>query len=468
MREEGGFGIITVMMGAVVLGIFALVYTQQMQNRANISLIGDLMSFREQVITYYGSVLANRSSWECTVRDNSALELYLAGGTAYSGSGPLNVRDYTGDCQEGFVGAGTAQLLIPTTGLQLKLMNYSDLPVYPPAPPLPCDNTSTEHFCLKAEWEGLDSSLGSNMRGVEVTLTLIANRKNIKNDLDVSFELADKEYALYMNRTVATDCSDGRVTGYFPGTTTGTVPSSTTAPHMTGTGVNAYAGDTAVVDFDAVTGLVACSGRGPLIIPPCYNISDISVIGVIKTNPFLSGTGMPGYRGFQSDHGFKDIVGNNSLRCDGAGSAYSGYGGVSLQPKAVFKGKCPETGGEGTTAIAYFDEHTGISHCSHPNILVEKTSGANATQVCDGTDQYGVVKIRQSDEAGGVVGTFQCSTDYWSSNPNKGGVEPVKCGAGKAIGGFNNDGSISHCVQPMPGRPGPPGFPGIQGPPASC
>ena len=455
MREEGGFGIITVMMGAVVLGIFALVYTQQIQNRANISLIGDLMSFREQVVTYYSSIVSNRNTWECTIRANSALELYLAGGNAYAGSGMLDVHDHTGDCQEGFIGAGTSKLLIPSTGLQLKLTDYNDIPVYPPpVSPPPCDDTSTEHFCLEVEWEGLDASLGGNKRAVEVTLKLTANRKNIKNDLDVSFDLQDKEYAIYMNRTVATDCSDGRVTGYFPGTASGMVPSIDTAPHMTGTGVNAYAGDAAVVDFDAVTGLVACSSRGPLIIPPCYDMSDTSTINGVRVNPFLSDSGMPGYRGYLgSAHGFKNIADNNTLRCDGLGS----------EAKVSIKGRCPETKGGGTTAIAYFDPSTGISHCSHPNILVEKTSGAPAAQICNVTNRYGVVQIRGSSEA--VVGTFRCSTDYWS-NPNKGGVESEgPCVGNTAISGFDNVGGIVGCVRPLPGLRGPRGARGEQGDP---
>ena len=85
------------MVGAVVLGIFAMVYTQQMQNRANVSLIGDLMSFREQVITYYGSVMSNRSTWECTIRRNSTLQTYLSGGdpTASRPGGSLDIYDYT-------------------------------------------------------------------------------------------------------------------------------------------------------------------------------------------------------------------------------------------------------------------------------------------------------------------------------------------------------------------------------------
>ena len=45
MDSKRGFGIVTVMIGAVMLGIFALVFTQRMQNRANVSLIADLMAF---------------------------------------------------------------------------------------------------------------------------------------------------------------------------------------------------------------------------------------------------------------------------------------------------------------------------------------------------------------------------------------------------------------------------------------
>ena len=250
---------------------------------------------------------------------------------------------------------------------------------------------------------------------------------------------------------------------------------------MTGTGVNAYMGDAAVVDFDPITGLVACSSRGPLIVPPCYNVSDTSTIGGIKTNPFLSGVGAPGYRGFRSNHGFGGLLAgiggvDLKLRCDGAGSSYSGYGGAFLTPHTVFKGKCPETGGNGTTAIAFFDPHTGISHCSHPNILVEKVNEGTTALNCSETNHYGVVKIRQRNEDGQLVGTFQCSSARPGWPSNKGGVEPQNssypCTGAQAIRGFSNSGAVSNCVDAPQGRkgiPGPRGLRGIQGDPGpSC
>lgn len=134
MDDKGGFGIVTVMVGAVVLGIFALVYTQQMQNRANISLIADLMAFREQVMTYYSSLIANRASWECTVRGNEPLQRYLATGTAYArdplphpppptptplpldANRALTVYDGDGNCQEKFAGGGAELYVFQTAG----------------------------------------------------------------------------------------------------------------------------------------------------------------------------------------------------------------------------------------------------------------------------------------------------------------------------------------------------------------
>ena len=469
MRGERGFGIVTVMVGAVVLGIFAMVYTQQMQNRANISLIGDLMAFREQVITYYGSVVANRSTWECTRFNNTTLGTYLAGGVHPPSSrprGPLDIYDYTGDCQEGFIGASTATLLVPSgNGLGLELQDHNDLPIAA----VTCDS-DIHHFCLKVEWEALDPDLGDDKRAVEVKLTLVANRKAIKNDLDVSFKLADKEYAIYMNRTVATDCSDGRVTGYFPGRAPGPVPHPATAPHMTGTGVNAYAGDTAVVNFDSITGLVECSPLGPLVVPPCYDMSDTSTIGGIKTNPFISRTGMPGYRGFLSSKGFAGIMGDANvasrrLQCDGLGDCCPGS--ATPPARVAIKGRCPETAGSGTTAIAYFDPQTGISQCSNPNILVEEVVETETAKNCDDTNRYGVVKIRGSDEAGGTVGTFQCSTDYWPGE-NKGGVEPINdnypCSVDQAINKFDSDGSVSKCAEGDGLQTdAPAGFPGARG-----
>ena len=142
MRKEGGFGIVTVMIGATVLGIFALVYTQKMQNRANVSLISDLMSFREQVITYYSSVVANRGTWECTVQNNADLRHYLAksfeawptgdkrrlAGEPPQKDGDLSIYNYSGACQEKF-GAAAGTLIIPAGGFGLEASGSEQSPL---------------------------------------------------------------------------------------------------------------------------------------------------------------------------------------------------------------------------------------------------------------------------------------------------------------------------------------------------
>lgn len=314
-------------------------------------------------------------------------------------------------------------------------------------------------------------------RGVEVKLRLEANRKAIKNDLDVSFELANKEHSFYINRTVATDCSDGRVTGFFPGRTTGSARIwdgsgylGSTAPGPVGTGVNSYMGDAAVVNFDTVTGLVQCHGR-PLVIPPCYDMSDYSYIddyGTLRrrpqdmVNPFVSGTGAPGYRGFESNHGFFGMQrGIYHIACDGSANSAHGVD-RSGRAREGIKGKCPETPGSGTTAIAYFDPYTGISQCSHPNILVEKTDTQTAAQICDGRNWFGVVKVFGS----GLVGTFQCSTSHPSTS-GKVGVQPYYsgylCASTHAITGFNNIGVVAGCDTKSAGTHGFPGPKGQKG-----
>ena len=516
MREEDGFGLVTVMIGAVVLGIFALVYTQQMQNRANVSLIGDLMAFREQVMTYYSSVVGNRSTWECTIQDNSDLKFYLATGhkdTTYSDPSldagkrgsyeALKIKDYDGDCQEGFGGID-GDVIVPAGGLGLELdKDHSDLPVDPYRD---CDDSASgTHFCLEVGWKRLDPDQ-STQRAVEVRLILKANRKAIKDKFNVSFDLADKKRYLYFNRTVATDCSDGRITGYFPGTARGTARPfnsftgiADASPHTTSKGVPAYAGDAAVVKLDSITGMVACSSVGPLVVPSCYDMSDYEYIGTagdhptlrkIYRNPFISGgaarggSGMPGFRGFQSTEGFTNIQGKLGLQCDGSGDCCSlpSFGAscssdASCVPgtaRTAVKGRCPETDGSGTTAIAYFDPQTGISQCSNPNILVEKTEGAAVAEVCEDADNwYGVVLIRGKDMGTKKVGTFQCSKDYWSSGgtPDKrGGVEPdntsYPCTVGQeAIAYFEDEGYVSDpCVKGQGAQTDAPiGFPGPKG-----
>ena len=483
MYGKGGFGIVTVMVGAVVLGIFALVYTQKMQNRANFSLIADLMAFREQVMTYYSSLVANRVSWECTVGGNEPLQRYLATGTAYDrdplpppppptptplpldANRALAVYDGDGNCQEKFGWGGGATLRIPNDGLGLSLIASAN-PGYLPAPATGC---SSSHFCLTATWEDLclppcQPARPIDRRSVKVTLKLVANRRAIKNDLDVSFELADKEHSFYIGRTVATDCSDGRVTGFFPGrqwgrarTWDGSAYLGSTAPGPVGTGVNAYMGDAAVVNFDTVTGLVQCHDR-PLVIPPCYDMSDDSYIddyGTARTrpqemvNPFLSGIGAPGYRGFQSNHGFEGMRDGYFLRCTSSSTPSRGISRSNRVNSNSIKGKCPETEGNGTTAIAYFDPYTGISQCSHPNILVEKI-GVGTTpvdEICENSDNWsGVVRIRDGHAHSHphphshLEGTFECSTHRWGAS--KGGVEPFNadypCGLDEAVIGFRS------------------------------
>jgi len=434
-RNDSGFGIVTVMIGAVTLGIFALVYVQSAQNRANFSQITTLMSFREQVMTYYSSVVANRGTWECTIRANTALQTYLRSGGAQP-SGDLEIRDYSGNCQEGLGVVGglggtvtSGALLIGRTGRGFTRQEIRQLST---ASSPSCNNAvNGTLFCLKATWKGLDTAVGQK-RAVELKLTLTANRKAIKEQLGVNFNLADKEHTIFMNRAVATDCSDGRVTGYFPGSR---------ALHPTGTGVVAYAGDAAVVNLDAVTGLVQCSGRGPLVIPPCYDVTNTT------NNPFRSTSrmGRMMVNGVNEDKGFGHLTSNIGLRCDGRGRS----------PRTPIKGSCPRTSGGGTTAIAYFDPQTGIAQCSHPNILVE----AVTTVVCDGNPQHGVVQLRGS---GSQVGTFECSSDRWSNS--RVGVQPGKgsCGTNQALGGFDSAGLIDSCVD-GDGRGADNAMPGLSG-----
>ena len=426
------------MAGAVVLGIFALVYVQSAQNRTNFSQITSLMSFRESVMTYYSSVVANRGTWECTIRANTDLRRYLASGTAVSTNTALEIRDYTGNCQEKLASPVTSgKQLIASSGLGLNAQDT--LPV---APARTCDDTiNGTHFCLKAEWKR--HAIATGRRGVVVTLKLTANRKAIKEKLDVNFDLKDKEHDIYMTRTVATDCSDGRVTGHFPGNRTGPVRgfdgyiNTRTAPHPVESGVAAYAGDAAVVDFDAVTDLVECSRRGPLVVPPCYDLTSRSAIRGINPNPFLSGSGMVGWYGFvDPNEGFGSIDGNArlALKCDGRGRS----------PRTPIKGSCPRTSGSGTTAIAYFDPQTGIAQCSHPNILVEEVT----TSVCNGDNQHGVVQLIGS---GNMVGTFECSSTRWRYSYNRRvGIEPGRgrCGTRQAITGFDSTGRmLDDCIR---------------------
>ena len=237
-------------------------------------------------------------------------------------------------------------------------------------------------------------------------------------------------------------------------------------------------GDAAVVNFDTVTGLVQCYGR-PLVIPPCYDMSDYSAIndyGATRTgaramvNPFVSGTGAPGYRGFQSSHGFDGMMDGYHLRCDNntTGSGIS----RSSRSRQGIKGKCPETPGSGTTAITRFDPYTGISHCTHPNILVETTvDQVSPDQLCGGDNWFGIVKIRgsgsnSSSPSDPIVGTFQCSTAH-PSTAGKVGVQPYyggyPCASTHAVTGFDGIGVVAGCATKSAGTHGFPGPKGEKG-----
>ena len=470
MKHESGFGIITVMIGAVMLGIFALVFVQRMQNRTKLSLIADVMAFRNQVITYYSNLVSSRAAWECTVysTSNITLNTYLKNATGGGSETDLAVHDGDADCQEGFRGTVDGTQRIPLNGLGLNLQDYNALPVDATATSRECVSGAVGHqFCLRATWRGLDSVHGQNRRAIEVALRVSVNRLAAKNQLGVGIELADREHFFYINRTVGTDCSDSRVTGHFTGR-------SASSYHMSGRGVNAYMGDSAVGGFDPLTGLVVCSVRGPLVIPPCYDLSDQQdprcglSSHLQEGNIFLSESG--GLIVHESNdrplvitcthtsYGFGNIVEDLSLTCDGRGGALP----------VVQEGLCPQTYGGGMTAIAFFHKETGVSHCSHPNILVEKVDQTDFAKHCDGNDQFGLVQIHAS---GVGIGTFRCSTDVWGAT--KGGVEPVTsssypCVSDEAVTGFTDTGEVHGCVKKYQGPRGFQGAPGMPGASQTC
>ena len=266
------------MAGAVVLGIFAMVYVQSVQNRANFSQITNLMSFREQVITYYSSVVANRATWECTVRANGLAGVLTSemshtrleerkGRNAPDGY--LSIRDYSGDC---LTTSGGVLLIAQydkgppvSGGLGLNLQDYNDLPIAQ----RDCDNSEGgTHFCLRVEWKDLRPDWGTSVvHGVEVKLVLTANRKAIKKDLDVNFELKDKEHHLFMRRTVSQDCGNHAIVGvnaregavgcFEDGVLV--VPIKGSCPRTSG------GGTTAIAHFDYPTGLTKCSATNILV-----------------------------------------------------------------------------------------------------------------------------------------------------------------------------------------------------------
>ena len=238
-RSVAGFGMIQVMVGAVVLGIFAVVFVRKTYNKAEIGISIQLISYRDQVLDYYTALASNRISWRETrgtnwnsIATNSAIEL----------------KDVDGSGR------------IPSSGLALVEDNISDGEILPPTPLPTCPPTpasgkiNTTHFCLTATKTGPQQI-----------------------EIEIEYKLEGRTEAEMINYLVG---SGSRSVSFGGATTVGT-----------------DCGTRAIIDLDFTTDppTVTCSAD-PLVEPPCYRC-----IGALQGKCPDSGGGKTAITGFDSN-----------------------------------------------------------------------------------------------------------------------------------------------------------------------
>ena len=334
--SNAGFGLLQVMIGTVVLGIFAMVFVRRAHNRADISYVMELVTYRDQILDYYTALLQSRTAWQCTVKCNTALHQWVK--TGVSGSCPLNspcslaIYDGDGNCQPNACPTSKT-LRLPSGGWRFALEPalggaYNFVPPTNPSG----GAVTTRPMLAKATWEqALASPVGNS---VKVTIAVDWLPDPDYREQYTAFNVGKRERVLYLNRAPYKNCADGLAARF---------PISISDKHFyddqgTGSGVARYAGDTAIVGIDPTTGLVTC-WQSPLVIPPCYDPSN------------------PPFNTFRtSDHDsvtVLDFVASQACRSDGSN-----------------KGLCPKIG-SGTTGITHFDKRTGMAHCGVQHILIK-------------------------------------------------------------------------------------------------
>ena len=425
MRGTEGFGLIQVMVAAAVVGIVSLNFLQKARGRVEVSMIADLMSYRDNVLDYYTAVAADRSSYECLKQNNPTLRSYVESGTSL---GVMNVAIWDSDrgkdsAGNPIPGGGCNRIVIPSAGLGIEITD--DFPAYewvqkPSVAPFlvtrhcPDHASSTDgaivkpgepYFCLRAKIEGEGTAPGVRMT-ISIEYFPVAHQH-------LSIELKERERVLFFNRTVAKNCGEGRLLGLYDHRGE-TLPDDKRSL--------AYLGDAAVIGFNSEKKGVECSPN-PLVVPPCYDPDD-----VLFKDGSASGWGGP-------------VEFIATRRCD-----------IADDPR--WQGRCPRpeadnplTPGDerdGITAITRFDKDTGLSQCSTVHILIAKPMNP----VCEGDERNAVTVV----EGDGKI------TDSCSDRLNRGGVKPEEtCADDDGIRGWRNDGDSLGCNTITTGEEGIPG-----------
>ena len=371
-----GFGLLQVMIGTVVLGIFAMVFVRKAYNRADVGLLTELITYRDQVLDYYSAVVQSRTAWQCTRKCNSLQPVSIAR--------TFKLYDGDGDCQHSCppTTSSTPTLRIPINGWRFSLSD-NNFAFSPPswarsaAEPSGTGNTDDTHpFFVKTEWQ----EVSPTTKSVKVTISIFFSPSDNWKAKHTSLDIGDRHRVFYMNRTPYKNCSDG-LAARFGGNQ---------FYNYTGTsgGVRRYAGDTAIVEIDATTGLVQC-WDSPLVIPPCYRHSN--------TDPYTAPF--------------------NIWQPSSDTDSVSSLDFVAAQPcQGIDQGLCPRTAGLGTTGITHFDKFTGVSHCAKDHILMVEGSDGRSDVDCGSVNSGGLVGISNSGE-------FICSNPHTTNAiAGRGGV----------------------------------------------
>ena len=357
LRTVSGFGLLQVMIGTVVLGIFAMVFVRKAQNRADISLLTELITYRDQVLDYYSAVVQSRTAWQCTRKCNTGSLPTTPPGTGFK------LYDGDGNCQTTCPASTKPTLRLPDTGWRFSMsltLNNKFAPFgLPYNGTLPTGNNGDTHpFLVKATWQKVSTTTNS----VKVTIKVEFDPTKVWRKKYTTMDIGDRERVFYMNRTPYKNCADGLAARF----------GSKQFYDSEVAGVHRYAGDTAVVAIDATTGLVEC-WNSPLVIPPCYEPSEF---------PFSSPTSSP-----------IDSPNHLDFVADPRGCS------------SIDKGLCPRINLTGTTGITHFDRFTGISHCSREHILMVEGSDGKSGVNCDAQGHGGLVGISPTGE-------FICSNPH--------------------------------------------------------
>ena len=267
MRGNEGFGILAVLVAAVVLTIVGVNFARKISNKAMVSKAADIIAYRDMLLEYYTSLAANRAAYKCTRTNNSAPTTSFTDIDLYDiGSGT--------NCT-------TAHKVIPIAGRDMK--PWDDVAA---TTTIACANNNGQYICMQAQWK-------TNGTVVEIKISAVFDHDDFGHS-EVSAVLRDRSRSVFFgSTTVGTSC--GNVTGFtgnkplvalksYPsnliscGSDTLVVPPNYPNPPATCTNTM-HGGKRGIKGFDPITGVSRCNNLILTWIEPdvsgdCYALPD--------------------------------------------------------------------------------------------------------------------------------------------------------------------------------------------------